>query len=85
MALISVGHLVGVAVRAAMVIGMLITWAHRPALDPGHRVRSADRGDLETQISAAFKQKARMAAARSASRRSDLLKIIGPIAGVARR
>ena len=82
MALIGVGHLVGVAVGAAMVIGMLITWV----IIVPHWTQDADfaaqiGGDLETLVSAAFKQKARMVGAGTIGVAAiwTLLKIIGPI------
>ena len=83
MALIGVGHLVGVAVGAAMVIGMLITWV---VIVP-HWTQDAAfvtqiaAPDLETLVSAAFKQKARMVGAGTIGVAAiwTLLKIIGPI------
>jgi len=82
MALIGVGHLVGVAVGAAMVIGMLITWAFivpHWTQDAGFVAQVG--GDLETLVSAAFKQKARMVGAGTIGVAAiwTLLKIIGPI------
>jgi putative OPT family oligopeptide transporter len=82
MALIGVGHLVGVAVGAAMVIGMLITWAFivpHWTQDVGFAAQIG--GDLETLVSAAFKQKARMVGAGTIGVAAiwTLLKIIGPI------
>jgi putative OPT family oligopeptide transporter len=82
MALIGVGHLVGVAVGAAMVIGMLITWAFivpHWTQDIGFAAQIG--GDLETLVSAAFKQKARMVGAGTIGVAAiwTLLKIIGPI------
>jgi len=83
MALIGVGHLVGVAVGAAMVIGMLITWvAIVPhwTQDAGFVAQIA-APDLETLVGAAFKQKARMVGAGTIGVAAiwTLLKIIGPI------
>jgi putative OPT family oligopeptide transporter len=83
MALIGVGHLVGVAVGAAMVVGMLITWV---VIVP-HWTQDAAfvsqiaAPDLETLVGAAFKQKARMVGAGTIGVAAiwTLLKIIGPI------
>ena len=82
MALIGVGHLVGVAVGAAMVIGMLITWAvivPHWTQDAGFAAQIG--GDLEALVSAAFRQKARMVGAGTIGVAAiwTLLKIIGPI------
>jgi putative OPT family oligopeptide transporter len=84
MALIGVGHLVGVAVGAAMVIGMLITWAFIvPHWTQDVAFAAQIGGDLETLVSAAFKQKARMVGAGTIGVAAiwTLLKIIGPIVG----
>ncbi len=83
MALIGVGHLVGVAVGAAMIIGMLITWVFivpHWTQDAGFVAQIA-APDLETLVSAAFKQKARMVGAGTIGVAAiwTLLKIIGPI------
>lgn len=82
MALIGVGHLVGVAVGAAMVVGMLITWAFivpHWTQDAGFAAQIG--GDLETLVSEAFRQKARMIGAGTIGVAAiwTLLKIIGPI------
>jgi putative OPT family oligopeptide transporter len=82
MALIGVGHLVGVAVGAAMIIGMLITWVvivPHWTQDVGFAAQIG--GDLEKLVSAAFKQKARMVGAGTIGVAAiwTLLKIIGPI------
>jgi putative OPT family oligopeptide transporter len=82
MALIGVGHLVGVAVGLAMVVGMVITWAFivpHWTQDAGFAAQIG--GDLETLVSAAFKQKARMVGAGTIGVAAiwTLLKIIGPI------
>src|SRR5678815_5142759 len=82
MALIGVGHLVGVAVGAAMIIGMLITWAvivPHWTQDAGFVAQIG--GDLETLVSAAFKQKARMVGAGTIGVAAiwTCLKSIGPI------
>ena len=82
MALIGVGHLVGIAVGAAMVIGMLITWAFIvPHWTQDAAFVAQIGGDLETLVSAAFKQKARMVGAGTIGVAAiwTLLKIIGPI------
>src|SRR5262245_64503395 len=82
MALIGVGHLVGVAVGAAMVIGMLITWAFIvPHWTQDAAFVAQIGGDLETLVSAAFKQKARMVGAGTIGVAAiwTLLRIIGPI------
>jgi putative OPT family oligopeptide transporter len=83
MALIGVGHLVGVAVGAAMIVGMLITWV---VIVPHWTqdvafVSQIAAPDLETLVSAAFKQKARMVGAGTIGVAAiwTLLKIIGPI------
>src|SRR4051812_3587938 len=83
MALIGVGHLVGVAVGLAMVVGMLITWV---VIVP-HWTQDAvfvsqiAAPDLETLVSAAFRQKARMVGAGTIGVAAiwTLLRIIGPI------
>src|SRR4051795_9131613 len=83
MALIGVGHLVGVAVGMAMVVGMLITWG---VIVP-HWTQDAAfvsqiaAPDLETLVSAAFRQKARMVGAGTIGVAAiwTLLRIIGPI------
>ncbi|MEQ1687800.1 MAG: oligopeptide transporter, OPT family [Sphingopyxis sp.] len=87
MALIGVGHLVGMAVGAAMIVGMLISWAwlvpmwtHDPALI------AAAGGDLETLVGNAFRQKARIIGAGTIGVAAlwTLLKILRPIiAGIA--
>jgi len=82
MALIGVGHLVGVAVGLAMVIGMLITWVVIvPHWTQDVSFAAQIGGDLETLVSAAFKQKARMVGAGTIGVAAiwTLLKIIGPI------
>src|SRR6478735_590488 len=82
MALIGVGHLVGVAVGAAMVVGMLITWVFIvPHWTQDAAFAAQFGGDLEKLISGAFKQKARMVGAGTIGVAAiwTLLKIIGPI------
>ena len=73
MALIGVGHLVGLAVGVAMVVGMLISWAF--SCRTGHSrspARSPAGGDLDDFVGAAFVQQGRAwsAPAPSASPRS---------------
>ena len=82
MALIGVGHLVGVAVGAAMIIGMVITWAFivpHWTQDVGFAAQFG--GDLEKLVSGAFRQKARMVGAGTIGVAAiwTLLRIIGPI------
>ena len=82
MALIGVGHLVGVAVGLAMVVGMLITWVFIvPHWTQDVAFAAQIGGDLQTLVSAAFKQKARMVGAGTIGVAAiwTLLKIIGPI------
>ena len=82
MALIGVGHLVGVAVGLAMVVGMLITWVVIvPHWTQNAAFVAAHPGDLETLVSAAFRQKARMVGAGTIGVAAiwTLLKLIGPI------
>jgi putative OPT family oligopeptide transporter len=82
MALIGVGHLVGLAVGLAMVVGMVITWAIIvPHWTQDAAFAAHIGGDLETLVSAAFKQKARMVGAGTIGVAAiwTLLKIIGPI------
>src|SRR6476646_8425127 len=82
MALIGVGHLVGVAVGLAMVVGMLITWAWivpHWTQDAGLIAQAA--GDLDKLVSTAFRMKARMVGAGTIGVAAiwTLLRIIGPI------
>ncbi len=82
MALIGVGHLVGVAVGLAMVVGMVITWAFIvPHWTQDASFAAQIGGDLEALVSAAFRQKARMVGAGTIGVAAiwTLLKIIGPI------
>ena len=82
MALIGVGHLVGVAVGLAMVVGMVISWVfvipHWTA-DPSIIAQAG--GDLDKLVGTAFKTKARMIGAGTIGIAAiwTLLKIIGPI------
>src|SRR4029450_2008855 len=82
MALIGVGHLVGVAVGAAMIIGMLITWVFIvPHWTQDAAFAAQVGGDLETLVGAAFRQKARMVGAGTIGVAAiwTLLRIMGPI------
>jgi len=82
MALIGVGHLVGVAVGLAMVVGMLITWVVIvPHWTQDAAFAAQIGGDLETLVGAAFRQKARMVGAGTIGVAAiwTLLKLIGPI------
>ena len=82
MALIGVGHLVGLAVGLAMVVGMVISWVfvipHWTA-DPGLIAQAG--GDIDKLVGAAFKTKARMIGAGTIGIAAiwTLLRIIGPI------
>src|SRR6478672_256022 len=82
MALIGVGHLVGVAVGLAMVVGMVITWVFivpHWTQDPG--LIAAAAGDLDKLVGSAFRLKARMVGAGTIGVAAiwTLLRIIGPI------
>jgi len=82
MALIGVGHLVGLAVGLAMVVGMVISWVFivpHWTQDPGLIAQAA--GDLDKLVSTAFKLKARMVGAATIGVAAiwTLLRIIGPI------
>ena len=82
MALIGVGHLVGVAVGFAMVVGMLISWVvivPHWTQDPGIIAQAA--GDIDKLVGTAFKLKARMVGAGTIGVAAiwTLLRIIGPI------
>jgi putative OPT family oligopeptide transporter len=82
MALIGVGHLVGVAVGLAMVVGMVISWVFivpHWTQDPGLIAQAA--GDLDKLVGTAFKLKARMVGAGTIGVAAiwTLLRIIGPI------
>jgi putative OPT family oligopeptide transporter len=82
MALIGVGHLVGVAVGLAMVVGMVITWAFIvPHWTQDSVLIAQAGGDLEALIGAAFRTKARMVGAGTIGVAAiwTLLRIIGPI------
>jgi putative OPT family oligopeptide transporter len=82
MALIGVGHLVGVAVGLAMVLGMIISWVFivpHWTQDPGLIAQAA--GDLDKLVGTAFRMKARMVGAGTIGVAAiwTLLRIIGPI------
>jgi putative OPT family oligopeptide transporter len=82
MALIGVGHLVGMAVGIAMIVGVLISWAWIVpswTADPGLIARSG--GELETLVGTAFREKARIIGAGVIGIAAiwTLLKILGPI------
>jgi putative OPT family oligopeptide transporter len=82
MALIGVGHLVGVAVGLAMVVGMIISWVFivpHWTQDPGLIAQAA--GNLDALVGSAFRLKARMVGAGTIGVAAiwTLLRIIGPI------
>jgi putative OPT family oligopeptide transporter len=82
MALIGVGHLVGLAVGLAMVVGMVISWVFivpHWTQDPGLIAQAA--GDLDKLVGTAFRAKARMVGAGTIGVAAiwTLLRIIGPI------
>src|SRR5258708_6226788 len=82
MALIGVGHLVGVAVGLAMVVGMVISWVFivpHWTQDPGLIAQAG--GDLDKLVGPAFRLKARMVGAGTIGVAAiwTLLRIIGPI------
>ncbi|HEX2623932.1 MAG TPA: oligopeptide transporter, OPT family, partial [Sphingomicrobium sp.] len=82
MALIGVGHLVGLAVGIAMVVGLLISWAFIvPHYSTFPDMIAAGGGDIEALVSATFRQKARIIGAGTIGLAAiwTLLKIIGPI------
>ena len=82
MALIGVGHLVGVAVGLAMVVGMVITWVFIvPHWTQDATLIAQAAGDIEKLVSSAFRQKARMVGAGTIGVAAiwTLLRIIGPI------
>ena len=82
MALIGVGHLVGIAVGIAMFVGMLISWAvlvpHFTALDP---MLNASGTDLAAFVGGVFKAKVRFIGAGTIGVAAiwTLVKIIRPI------
>src|SRR4051794_11311303 len=82
MALIGVGHLVGLAVGLAMVVGMVISWVFivpHWTHDPGLIAQAA--GDLDKLVSTTFRMKARLVGAGTIGVAAiwTLLRIIGPI------
>ena len=82
MALIGVGHLVGVAVGFAMVVGLIISWVFIvPHWTQDPSIIAQAGGDLENLVSTAFRSKARMVGAGTIGVAAiwTLLKIIGPI------
>src|ERR1043165_8410993 len=82
MALIGVGHLVGVAVGLAMVVGMVITWVFIvPHWTQDAGLIAAAGGDLTALVGSAFRLKARMVGAGTIGVAAiwTLLRIIGPI------
>ncbi|QIK96639.1 oligopeptide transporter, OPT family [Sphingomonas sp. HDW15A] len=82
MALIGVGHLVGMAVGIAMIVGLLISWLGIvPYWSTDPALVSASGGDLETLVGTAFREKARIIGAGVIGIAAiwTLLKILGPI------
>jgi putative OPT family oligopeptide transporter len=82
MALIGVGHLVGMAVGIAMVVGLLISWVGIvPYWSTDPALVTASGGDLETLVGTAFREKARIIGAGVIGIAAiwTLLKILGPI------
>ena len=82
MALIGVGHLVGVAVGLAMVVGMVISWVFIvPHWTQDAAIIAQAGGDLDKLVGTAFKLKARMVGAGTIGVAAiwTLLRIIGPI------
>lgn len=82
MALIGVGHLVGIAVGLAMVVGMIISWVFIvPHWTQDAALIAQAAGDLDKLVSTAFRTKARMVGAGTIGVAAiwTLLRIIGPI------
>jgi putative OPT family oligopeptide transporter len=82
MALIGVGHLVGMAVGIAMIVGLLISWVGIvPYWSTDPALVSASGGDLETLVGTTFREKARIIGAGVIGIAAiwTLLKILGPI------
>ena len=82
MALIGVGHLVGMAVGIAMIVGLLISWVGIvPYWSTDPALVWASGGDLETLVGTAFREKARIIGAGVIGIAAiwTLLKILGPI------
>ncbi len=78
MALIGVGHLVGLSVGAAMFFGMMIAWG---GLMP--YLTSGVPGELDTVVSTVFRSEVRFIGAGTIGVAAiwTLLKILGPIIG----
>ncbi len=79
LALIGVGHLVGVTVGAAMIVGLLISYGVLlPALTSGHLPAGADVSDI---VSSTFSTEVRFVGAGTIAVAAvwTLLKILGPI------
>lgn len=82
MALIGVGHLVGMAVGTAMFVGLLISWAWIvPAWSADPAAVAAAGGDVDALVSSTFRQTARIIGAGTIGIAAiwTLLKILGPI------
>jgi putative OPT family oligopeptide transporter len=82
MALIGVGHLVGVAVGLAMVVGMVIAWVFViPHWTQNPGIIAQAGGDIEKLVHTAWSLKARMVGAGTIGVAAiwTLLRIIGPI------
>ena len=82
MALIGVGHLVGIAVGLAMLIGMAISWVFIvPHWTQDPTLIAQAGGDLDKLVGTAFRMKARMVGAGTIGIAAiwTLLRIIGPI------
>ena len=80
MALIGVGHLVGLAVGIAMLAGLIISWFVLVPWQTG-LAGIASAADIETLVSATFREKVRFIGAGTIGVAAiwTLLKIIGPI------
>jgi putative OPT family oligopeptide transporter len=80
MALIGVGHLVGLAVGIAMLVGLIISWFILVPWQTG-LAGLASAADLETLVSTTFRSKVRFIGAGTIGVAAiwTLLKIIGPI------
>ncbi len=80
MALIGVGHLVGLAVGIAMLVGLIISWFVLVPWQTG-LAGLASAADLETLVSTTFRSKVRFIGAGTIGVAAlwTLLKIIGPI------
>ncbi len=78
MALIGVGHLVGLSVGAAMFLGMMISWA---GLMPW--LTSGVPGELDTVVNTVFRSQVRFIGAGTIGVAAiwSLIKILGPIVG----